>query len=186
MGFQTTYEELNRIWSTDKPCPKTSVVVINYDILKKKKKELLSLNAQGIIFDESHYLKNYKAQRTKAAKEIAWKIRHKFALSGTPILSRPIELVSQLAIIDRLEHMGGFWPYLNNYCETYLDNPYFDPETGEHQDIVYTGARNLEQLNRQLRGTCFVRRTKPRYLRTSHPRESLWFLWKSPRTSIEN
>lgn len=158
------------IWSTTKPCPKTDVVVINYDILKKKKKDLLSLNAQGIIFDESHYLKNYKAQRTKAAKEIAWKIRHKFALSGTPILSRPIELVSQLSIIDRLDHMGGFWPYLNNYCATYLDTPYLDPETGERQEIVYTGARNLEQLNRQLRGTCFVRRTKAEVLKDLPPK----------------
>jgi SWI/SNF-related matrix-associated actin-dependent regulator 1 of chromatin subfamily A len=47
------------------------------------------------IADESHMLKDYKAQRTKAAQPILRQAQHCFLLTGTPALSRPNELFTQ-------------------------------------------------------------------------------------------
>lgn len=59
---------------------------------------------------------NHKSLRTKAVKEISRKIRYRYALSGTPILNRPKELIAQLDILDRLESLGGFWGFAKRYC----------------------------------------------------------------------
>jgi len=148
------------VWSTTKPCPETEIVIINYDILGKKLQDLINLNARAIIFDESHYLKNHKAKRTQDARTLARKIKYRFALSGTPVLSRPIELVSQLMIVDRLEHLGGFDEFVNTHCKIKLGKDKF----------IYTGARHLEKLNEDLRSCCYVRRTKEEVLKDLPPK----------------
>ena len=51
--------------------------------------------------DESHFLKSAKTARYKAAQRIADRTRHVILLSGTPVLSRPIELYSQINLIKK-------------------------------------------------------------------------------------
>lgn len=131
----------------------SDVVIINYDILTKQKDELLKLGFQSLIFDESHYAKNSGAQRTKALKEIAKAIPSSgmvLALTGTPVLSRPIELVSQLEIIDRIDDFGGSWNFRKRYCAASRNNFGWD----------FSGSSHLDELNDMLRRTCYVRRNK--------------------------
>jgi len=126
------------------------VVIINYDVLKKNLEALQALKPQTVIFDESHYAKNYKAQRTEAAKALAHGVAYRLALTGTPILNRPQELLSQLGIIGRLDDLGGFWNFVNRYCATRQDRFGLD----------LSGAEHLDELNEKLRATCYVRRNK--------------------------
>lgn len=49
-----------------------------------------------VILDESHYLKNRKAGRTKVLHSIAKKAKRKILLSGTPSLARPEEVEERL------------------------------------------------------------------------------------------
>jgi len=58
------------------------IVVINYDILKKWLPELQRIQPQAMILDESHSVKNKKAARSKAAKELAEVVPHKILLTG--------------------------------------------------------------------------------------------------------
>lgn len=113
------------------------VVIINYDILAKRRSHLLSLNAQAVVFDESHKLKSRSAQRSRAAEEIAGGSRYRLCLSGTPILNKPSELVHQLRILGRLEQLGG--------------------EKGFPKKIA---ERNLPELNNRIRALCYIRRLK--------------------------
>lgn len=53
-----------------------------------------------ILKDESHQLKNFKTKSTTVAIQLAKKARRVVLLTGTPALSRPSELFSQLQIID--------------------------------------------------------------------------------------
>ncbi|XP_008477957.1 SWI/SNF-related matrix-associated actin-dependent regulator of chromatin subfamily A-like protein 1 homolog, partial [Diaphorina citri] len=53
-----------------------------------------------VIADESHFLKSPKANRTKAGVDLIKSARRCILLSGTPALSRPIELYSQINAID--------------------------------------------------------------------------------------
>jgi len=136
----------------------SDVVIINYDILTKQKDALLKVGFQSLIFDESHYAKNSGAQRTKALKEIAKAIPSSgmvLALTGTPVLSRPIELVSQLEIINRIDDFGGSWNFRKRYCAASKSNFGWD----------FSGSSNLDELNDMLRRTCYVRRNKSDVLR---------------------
>jgi SNF2 family DNA or RNA helicase len=63
-------------------------------------------------------------------------------LTGTPVTNRPMELVSQLDCIGKLDQFGGAWKFKNRYAPT--------PKT----------VTNTQELNRKLRETCFVRRLK--------------------------
>ena len=131
------------------------IIIINYDMLKKRIDDLKSINAKSVVFDESHYLKNSKAQRTKAAKELSKKIEYRFLLTGTPIVNRPVELISQLGILGRLQEFGGFWKFAENYCAM--------THNGYGYDL--TGSSNLDELNERLRGLCFIRREKKEVLK---------------------
>ncbi len=53
------------------------IVIVNYDILKHWLEELKALKPLCVIIDECHYIKNSKAQRTKALKKL---------VSGVPYL----------------------------------------------------------------------------------------------------
>jgi hypothetical protein len=131
------------------------VVVINYDIVKKHKDLLSQIDFKTIVMDESHYLKNYKAQRTEAVKELAKKIPYRVALSGTAILNRPSELISQLTILNRLTDFGGFTKFTQRYCNAFKDR----------FGLNISGATNLEELNEKLRMICYIRRTKSEVLK---------------------
>jgi len=129
------------------------VVVINYDILTKQKDALKAVGFQSLVFDESHYVKTSGAQRTKALKEIAQGIPDSglvLALTGTPVLNRPIELVSQLEIMDRIDDFGGSWNFRKKYCAAKHNGYGWD----------FKGSSNADELNDLLRRTCYVRRQK--------------------------
>lgn len=155
-------------------------VVINYDILNRDKKPKSAENPKGIvipdhkdllknipfksvIIDESHMASNYKSLRTKAVKEISRKIPYRFALSGTPILNRPKELIAQLDILDRLDSMGGFWTFAKRYCAAVEGNFGWD----------FSGASNLDELHARLKSTCFIRRKKEDVLDELPPKERI-------------
>ena len=129
-------------------------VVLNYDIIKKNLTALGKLAFTGFIFDEAHYLKNYKAQRTKAAVQLldtdATPVVH--CLTGTPMLNRPRDLFPLLQLVN---HSLGksFLGYAKRYCDAHRGD--FGWET--------KGASNLDELTVQLHGT-MLRRTKDEVL----------------------
>lgn len=136
----------------------SDVVIINYDILTKHEEALTALGFQALIFDESHYAKNPSAKRTKALKNIAATIPAEgmvLALTGTPVLNRPVELVSQLEIIDRIDEFGGSWNFRKRYCNAQRNNFGWD----------FSGSANTDELNDLLRRTCYVRRNKSEVLK---------------------
>ena len=139
----------------DKVSFDADIVILNYDILFKHKDALKALNPQAIIFDESHYLMNQKAQRSKAAKELAENVPVRLLLSGTPMINRPIELASQLDIMGRLDEFGGFFNFAKRYCDAK------QVQINRYKKVWdFTGASNLEELNEKLRARCFIRRLK--------------------------
>lgn len=142
------------------------VVIINYDILGAWIRVLSALEWGVIVCDEAHYLKTGTAARTKAVRLLAtgWDtsakkkagngIERRWLLTGTPILNRPIELVSVLTILDRLRDFGGFKGFTTRYCQA--------SHNGFGMD--YSGASNLHELNTKLRLGIMIRRTKSEVL----------------------
>jgi SWI/SNF-related matrix-associated actin-dependent regulator 1 of chromatin subfamily A len=86
-------------------------------------------------------------RRTKDAVPYRW------LLSGTPMLNRPIELVSQLTIIDRLQELGGFKNFVATYCDAKHNGFAWD----------YSGAKNMAGLGVAMK-RIMLRRTKAEVL----------------------
>jgi SWI/SNF-related matrix-associated actin-dependent regulator of chromatin subfamily A-like protein 1 len=133
----------------------SSWVVINYDILGKHLEGLSQFNWSGMVFDEAHYLKNYRSQRSRNASKLvktgdSEPVVH--ALTGTPLTSRPRDLFPLLQLIN---HPLGksFLSFAKRYCAAYQ---------GEY-GLVADGASNIEELTVQLHGV-MLRRTKDEVL----------------------
>jgi SNF2 family DNA or RNA helicase len=134
-------------------------VIVNYDILSKHVGVLVGRGFRALVLDESHYAKNANAKRTKLCIRLSRNVPLRLLLSGTPMLNRPEELVPQLRVLDRLEDLGGYRHFMHRYAGAYRnwhERHSGDPRKGE--------PRNLEELNRKLRATCYVRRTKQEVL----------------------
>ena len=118
---------------------------MNYDILDAHFDRLAARHAEALVLDESHYVKNPQAQRTKAALELARRLPEdalRLALTGTPILNRPEELVAQLRVLDRLKDFGS----------------------GARLARRFRSAGSDDRLHWNLRAHCYVRRTKAQVL----------------------
>jgi SWI/SNF-related matrix-associated actin-dependent regulator 1 of chromatin subfamily A len=120
-------------------------VVVNYDILEAHSQRLAAIGLRALILDESHYVKNPRARRTKAAIELSSRLPKdalRFGLTGTPILNRPEELVSQLRVLGRLGEFGS----------------------GARLARRFKNAASDDRLHWNLRAHCYVRRTKAQVL----------------------
>lgn len=125
-------------------------VVVNYDLLAKRRAALAALRWTGVIFDEAHYLKNHTSQRSRLAREIinAAPDAVVHALTGTPLTNRPRDLFPLLQLVGH--PMGrSILSFAKRYCDA------------SHNGFgwVTDGASNLEELTLQLQGV-MLRRTK--------------------------
>ncbi|VDN60388.1 unnamed protein product [Dracunculus medinensis] len=126
-----------------------TAVVMSYDLMVIKRVALVEYEFHSIIFDESHLLKDGNAQRTVVATEIARKALRIILLSGTPALSRPVELFSQIRIIDR-----SIFPAFRSFASRYCD--------GKQGKFNYEakGCTNSTELAIILSNTIMLRRLK--------------------------
>jgi len=129
--------------------PAVSVIIINYDILKKWNPILKKLNPKAVVIDESHYVKNNKAQRTLAVRDLAKGVPHVIAMSGTPIVNRPIEFYNAISIVNPTVFPSWF-KFANKFCAPKFNGFAMD----------YSGASNTEELHQILTKTLMIRRLK--------------------------
>jgi len=79
----------------------SQVLITSYNMMERHEDKLLQRRYGFIIFDESHTLKNSKAKCTVTAKRLTDQAKRVVLLSGTPALSRPLELFTQLQLVSR-------------------------------------------------------------------------------------
>lgn len=144
-------------WSCD-----SKITVVNYDNVEKLYEILKSQNYKSIVMDESQMLKNKKAKRTRAVASLAKEIDMKIMLTGTVVVNRPVELISQLEILGLFEKMfEGWFPFVKRYCGAYRDRFGFRTD----------GATNLAELHEKLRSHCYIRRDKTQVLTELPPKQ---------------
>jgi superfamily II DNA or RNA helicase/intein/homing endonuclease len=139
-----------------------SVLICNYSIITKHVDRLREKGFKSIICDESHYLKNGKAKRTKAVKKIARKVPNRILLSGTAVINRPEEIISQLKILGRFkENFGNWHSFVTRYCDAKKGRFGWDT----------SGASNLDELHEKLVRSCYIRRNKEDVLKDLPPKQ---------------
>ncbi|MDQ3676829.1 MAG: DEAD/DEAH box helicase, partial [Actinomycetota bacterium] len=120
---------------------RADIVLCNYDILEAHAERLAARGLRATVFDESHYCKDPRRKRTKAAIALAERVADdglRLALTGTPIVNRPKDIVAQLRLVGRLGDFGS----------------------GAGLSRRFRGAKALDRLHWNLRAHCYVRRTK--------------------------
>ena len=133
------------------------VVVINYDVLAKHADALHGRTWGIVVLDESHYCKNPKTKRTKAALAIS--AERKLVLTGTPIPNRPVE-IQPIAGYLAPSRFGHFFKFAKRYCNAHQTRHGWD----------FLGASNLPELQEQLRSSIMVRRLKADVLNELPPK----------------
>ena len=126
-----------------------TILIINYDIIESWLDTLKKLNPKLVIMDECHYIKNSKTKRTKAIKKLCKGIPHIIALSGTPIVNRPIEFYNIIKII-KPELFPTYWDFVMKYCAP--------RNNGFGWDV--SGASNTKELHKILTDNIMLRRLK--------------------------
>lgn len=117
------------------------IVVVNYEIVGSHLGALSTLQARALILDESHYVKNPRAARTRSVLELAEGLAPdalRLALTGTPVVNRPAELAPQLRALDRLGEYGSIASFNRGFSSP--------------------GSRR--RLHSRLRSSCYLRRRK--------------------------
>lgn len=82
------------------------VMIVNYDILSKWKDRLLGVVWDVVVFDEAHYLKNIKAERTRAGLKL--NANRVVFMTGTPIVNRPAEMFNMLCKLGLFTNRKSF------------------------------------------------------------------------------
>jgi hypothetical protein len=117
------------------------ITVVNYEIVAARIEQLRALAPRAVVIDESHYCKNPGAKRTQAVGRLSAAVPSDglvLALTGTPVMNRPPELISQLRILGRLADFGS----------------------GAQFGKRFRGPDAHQRLHWHLRARCFVRRLK--------------------------
>jgi len=93
------------ISSSKDPIPDDGVVIMSYDIMRRRVDELILYEWDMLIFDEAHRLKGRKGdvQRVDAATALINLTPSYLFLTGTPFLNRPIELFNMLHWLNPVE-----------------------------------------------------------------------------------
>ncbi|KAM4127194.1 hypothetical protein ACJW30_02G071800 [Castanea mollissima] len=120
--------------------------IISYDVVPKLQNLLMASEFKVVIADESHFLKNAQAKRTTASLPVIKKAKYAILLSGTPALSRPIELFKQLEALYP-DVYKNVHEYGNRYCKGGIFG-------------IYQGASNHEELHNLIKATVMIRRLK--------------------------
>ena len=131
--------------------PEAEIYIANYDVLSYWVNKFPDL--RGIVLDESHYIKNGSTIRSKACIQLSNRVVEggiRVCLSGTPIVNRPTEIITQLRVINRLDDFDGATKFRSTYGRA--------------------TNRSLASLNRKLRATCYVRRRKAEVLTELPPK----------------
>ncbi|ELR17128.1 helicase, putative [Acanthamoeba castellanii str. Neff] len=128
--------------------PDGLVNIISYDLVVRQT-NIAQKKFRVIIADESHTIKSWKAKRTSHLQPLLKDARRCILLTGTPALSRPEELFTQLHALDsqvfvRMTDFGV------RYCAGHQTRFCWD----------YSGSSNLKELNLLLQETVMIRRLK--------------------------
>jgi len=118
-------------------CTEADFYIINYDYLLKFEKQLISKNFGMLIVDELTYVKHHTALRTKALRSISKDIPYRLGLTGSPITNTPMDVFSEMLIIDPSLFGTQFYAFRNIYFYNLGRNfPVWKPKEHKLREIA--------------------------------------------------
>lgn len=93
------------------------IVVVNYESAWRIEKELLAFDADLIIADEAHKIKEARTAQSKAMHTLGDKARYKLLLTGTVITNKELDVFSQYRYLNRKVFGDSFYVFRNRYFD---------------------------------------------------------------------
>lgn len=93
------------------------IVVVNYESAWRIEKDILAFDADLIIADEAHKLKEARTSQSKAMHHFGDKARYKLLLTGTVITNRELDVFSQYRYLNRKVFGDSFYVFRNRYFD---------------------------------------------------------------------
>ena len=93
------------------------IVVVNYESAWRIEKDILAFDADLIIADEAHKLKEARTSQSKAMHHFGDKARYKLLLTGTVITNRELDVFSQYRYLNRKVFGDSFYIFRNRYFD---------------------------------------------------------------------
>lgn len=95
------------------------IAIINYESFWRPaiEKEILSTGFDMVVYDEIHKLKSPSGKASKFAARLAWLVRQRFGLSGTPIPNNPLDGFGVWRALDPSMYGTTYTPYRNLYAK---------------------------------------------------------------------
>ncbi len=125
----------------------SDIVIIHPEGLRRWADKIAAQSWSIAIVDEAHAYKNPKAARTRAFLGIDAEV--KIALTGTPILNRPVEIFPLLQWLDG-KTWSLYWAFARRYAGAFKDRFGWN----------VSGASHLDELQDRLRSSLMIRRLK--------------------------
>jgi len=140
----------------------SQILITSYGTVANGIEKYRNKNFDLIVLDESHYIKNLDAKRTKAV--ITLESEYKIALTGTPILNRPAEI---FATVNWLKPglLGNRRDYLERHCSLLVPNYHIRLMVES-----WGGAHHIEEISEKLFNSIMLRRRKSEVLTQLPPK----------------
>lgn len=138
-----------------------NIVIISYDLASRNIEKFKKLSIRTLVLDEAHYLKSYKAKRTKNILKVIWENSiYRIALSGTPFTRSVIDGYTLFSKMSP-QHFPDFLSFATTYCY----------EKRTPWSIEYYGVKNVEQLRGIIRSNFYIRYTKEEVIKDLPPKK---------------
>lgn len=146
-----------------KQSPRGKITIASYDYATKRTDSIRTyLGVRGVLLvDEAHNMKNHESKRTKAIIDIANFSKRAIMISGTPFLSRPIEIWTLLkAIRPHHPEWVDISAFATKYCAAKMVEFPIPGTNRKRRVFDMGGASAIEEFHDLIREEVMVRRLK--------------------------
>lgn len=105
-------EQLSKLHGND-----LQIAVVNYESAWRLEKELLAFDADLIIADEAHKIKENRTAQSKAMRHLGDKSRYKLLLTGTLITNKELDVFSQYRFLNKEIFGTSFYAFRSRYFD---------------------------------------------------------------------
>jgi len=144
------------------------VVIMNYESVQMKElyDAIKAWNPEIIVFDEAHRLRNHQSKRARACANLADIAKHRYLLTGSPILNSAMDVFFQYRCLDLGDTFGqNFYAFRNRYFEDrnsgWASKPGYFPDFEARPEAfadlharMYKDGRGLARAHRVMKKDC--------------------------------
>lgn len=103
------------------------VLVLSKETARRDIDALVKLEAEMLIIDEAHFLRNYQSIQSKAMYRLGSTMKYRYALTGTPASNRPDDVFGILKFLQP-EKYPSYWQFVERYFK--VSDGFFGKQIG--------------------------------------------------------